>query len=267
MLDLKTATPAEIDTEWAKVTDPIHAKIENGLRSMEQQTHLINRCRNADPVRVAAEGRYETARGSVVAARTELTFAEAPYHAEFQKRGGWSRAFKVVNSNGHIHSSTNCQTCFPTTQFAWITELSGFSTDGIADLAGEAACTICYPNAPVAKKCQIFTSDEKEAQEAKKLRGDIRAASAAKKAEKAITDVDGSVLRNANGSAVHTLHAAKSELTYSIEWTIRLPERTDLIEKYQPTVKRLALAIANKTGESVELILAEHTKKAQKKCR
>lgn len=263
-IDLKTATPAEIDTEWARVTAPIYAKIERGLRSMEQETHLINRCRNADPVRVAAEGRYETARGSVVAARTELKFVEAPFNFEWQARIGWSRAYKVVNANGHIHSSTNCQTCFPTTQFAWITELSGYSTDEIADLAGEAACTICYPNAPVAKKCQIFTQDEKDALAAKIVRNMKRAASADKKAAKAITDVDGSVLRDSYSYRIETLHSAKRELTRSLRTVLEHPDRPDLIERYTALADKLAKAIAHKTGESFEAIMESHMKKAHK---
>ena len=31
----------------------------------------------------------------------------------------------VDNSNGHIHSSTGCSTCYQTTVFRWVTSLSG----------------------------------------------------------------------------------------------------------------------------------------------
>ena len=29
----------------------------------------------------------------------------------------WTRAFLVINSNGHVHSSMDCNTCFPTTRY------------------------------------------------------------------------------------------------------------------------------------------------------
>lgn len=61
---------------------------------------------------------------------------------------GWSRFFLVTNTNGHIHSSMNCSTCFPSTQFAWLPTLSGLTeADAVAD-QGEILCSVCFPSAP-----------------------------------------------------------------------------------------------------------------------
>lgn len=62
---------------------------------------------------------------------------------------GWSRFFLVTSSAGHVHSSTHCSTCRPTTAFGWLPELSGKSeATAVAEL-GPTLCSVCYPSAPV----------------------------------------------------------------------------------------------------------------------
>lgn len=86
----------------------------------------------------------------------------------FRIRGGWNRAFLVANSNGHVHSSTGCSTCRPTTQYAWLTDYSGAEEDAIVRNAGHRACTTCYPSAPVGDAqslpTKMHTSEELAAQ-------------------------------------------------------------------------------------------------------
>lgn len=67
----------------------------------------------------------------------------------FRIRGGWSRAFLVANNTGHVHSSMDCSTCRPTTQYAWLTDYSGADEDLIVTDAGHRACTMCFPSASV----------------------------------------------------------------------------------------------------------------------
>ena len=63
--------------------------------------------------------------------------------------GGWQRFFLVTNTNGHIHATRACQTCFTTTQFAWLPGLSGLTeADAVAE-HGPRLCTVCFPTAPV----------------------------------------------------------------------------------------------------------------------
>lgn len=83
----------------------------------------------------------------------------------FRIRGGWNRAFLVTNANGHVHSSTSCSTCRPTTQYAWMTDYSGAEEDAIVADAGYRACTECYPSAPVGDArslpTKMLTNEEK----------------------------------------------------------------------------------------------------------
>lgn len=119
----------------------------------------------------------------------------------YDARGRWPRAFLVTNASGHVHSSMGCSTCFAPgydnsgnlrrgTEFHWLTEYSGASEDDIIDAAGERACSVCYPDAPVEsrnKPTRMFSDDEKLKAAEKIERGKAKAAKAAKALEKAIT--------------------------------------------------------------------------------
>jgi hypothetical protein len=133
----------------------------------------------------------------------------------------WSRFFLVNNSNGHIHSSMSCGTCFPTTQYRWVTSLSGQTeAEAVAEL-GEILCSVCYPSAPSA-----WTDGESRATiEARAEREAKKAAAAAKKVEKALIpeNVEGGYQTNPAGSRsyrdrIKTTAAAKSWLTNYFDW-------------------------------------------------
>lgn len=62
---------------------------------------------------------------------------------------GWSRFFLVTNVGGHIHRDMSCSTCFPTTQYAWLYELSGLTEAEAVAEYGEILCSVCFPSAPV----------------------------------------------------------------------------------------------------------------------
>lgn len=102
----------------------------------------------------------ETAREGVERAREQVNGLEEA----FRIRGGWNRVFLVSNANGHVHSSTDCSTCRPTTQYAWLTDYSGADEDSIVRDAGHRACTTCYPSAPAGDAqslpTKMYTPDE-----------------------------------------------------------------------------------------------------------
>jgi hypothetical protein len=81
------------------------------------------------------------------AARAE---AGAWLNAANAKFTGWSRFFIVNNNGGHIHSTMGCTTCFPTTSFGWLPNLSGMAeADAVAEWGG-ILCSVCFPSAPSA---------------------------------------------------------------------------------------------------------------------
>lgn len=102
----------------------------------------------------------------------------------------WNRAFLVKASNGHVHKSQDCSTCFDTTEFAWLPELSGADEDEIVEAAGETACTICYPSAPAEvlnRPTTILTADRLAKEAARAAREAAKAEREAKRRAKAPT--------------------------------------------------------------------------------
>lgn len=90
----------------------------------------------------------------------------------------WTRAYLVVSSDGHVHSTRDCSTCFPQTRYAWLVQYSNDDEKTIVEDAGEDACTVCYPSAPAEvlnRPSRIVTADKlakakaKEEREAKKI--------------------------------------------------------------------------------------------------
>lgn len=82
-------------------------------------------------------------------AEEDAKLAYRAYTEAEETYGGWPRFFLVTSSNGHVHSSLWCSTTYPTTQWAWLPELSGLSeAEAVAD-QGSILCSICFPSAPV----------------------------------------------------------------------------------------------------------------------
>jgi hypothetical protein len=78
-------------------------------------------------------------------------------------RSPWTRAFLVINSNGHVHSSMSCSTCFDTTRYTWLVQYSNDDEATIVADAGKDACTVCYPSAPadvLNRPSRIVTADK-----------------------------------------------------------------------------------------------------------
>jgi hypothetical protein len=69
----------------------------------------------------------------------------APLRAEYARRP-WLRYFLVPG--GHVHRGMSCSTCYPTTHYGWLPELSGCDEAAMVEVYGTAACTICFPDAP-----------------------------------------------------------------------------------------------------------------------
>lgn len=95
----------------------------------------------------------------------------------------WTRAFLVINSNGHVHSSMTCNTCFDSTRYTWLVQYSNDDEATIVSDAGETACTICYPSAPadvLNRPSVIVTADKIAKAKAKAERDAKREAKIAK---------------------------------------------------------------------------------------
>jgi hypothetical protein len=142
-MDLAQQTPAEIDTVLGQLWDR-----EQTLRFRLRSTRdYLKREQVRSPGgRLAAD--YEGQVAKLEADVADVRAQAEPLEAEFSRRGGWLRYFLVPGDSGHVHRGTYCQTCFPTTQFAWLPELSDCDEDAMIVEFGEKACTVCFPGAP-----------------------------------------------------------------------------------------------------------------------
>lgn len=175
--DLTVLSPVEIDTLLADAWQRVY-RLDAQVAAKERYADDYDKYNGyADK---AAALREEATVLQVEASKIHANEI-APLNREFTRRGGWHRAFLVVNNGtGHVHSSMACSTCRLTTQFHWMVEYSAKSEEEIVEAAGERACTVCYPSAPVdAKGTKMFSPDEVAKQIAREERNAARVAKVA----------------------------------------------------------------------------------------
>ena len=129
----------------------------------------------------------------------------------------WTRAFLVVNNNGHVHSSLDCSTCFPTTRYQWLIQYSNDDENTIVEDAGQDACTICYPSAPAEtlnRPSRIVTADKIAKAQAKAEREAKKAEKIAKEKANAPT-ASGQPLTYKEGKWTREIKTERSAIT---EW-------------------------------------------------
>jgi hypothetical protein len=219
---------------------------------------------------------------AVMEGEHDAIMAEAdPFEAKYESAGRWTRAFLVQNGNGHVHKSMSCQTCFPSTRFAWLPQYSGQSEELIVDDAGESACTVCYPSAPVDVLKQKSRIQTPEARIAAAEKAAAKAEREAKKKAVGIWNADGTELK-VKSSWSNYAETIKTERTAQIWATDALLElenwkarRNDpkwsqdnldeKITRIEENSEKVIAALAAKRGVSADVVRAELEAKAAKK--
>jgi len=145
-----------------------------------------------------AEKRVVSLSTKLAVVRAEL----APLDA-IAKAGKWTRF--VLVPGGHVHRP-NCHTLYFTTARYIMPRYSGADEAEVVGIAGEAACTFCFPSAPVDRPTTIpELVEEREAREAEK---------AARIEKKVAAQAEKIVL----GKTVYkTLRAAENAVGWEIE--------------------------------------------------
>ncbi|GAB1512511.1 hypothetical protein [Actinophytocola sp. KF-1] len=258
--DPTTATPRDIDEELARL-EIEHAKAQKALARL---TVSFNRLLSDGMTEYANElqPRIEQVRRTV----TQCEAAARPLKAEFERRGGWTRAWLVLNTGGHVHRTTACRTCFPSTQFAWLTQLSGQDETEIVELAGKAACTECYPSAPVdvRKRPSRIKTPEQLAREQEK------AERAKAKAAKAITAPDGTPLHTTGYGQIDTEFTARQSYADAVAYARYLTRASvthhrDTIAAYREDAQLILAALAAKHGRTEDDLRDELAPKVERR--
>lgn len=269
--DISSATPAEIDTEFARLQGELH--------DAERAEVAFNR---------VVENQYST-KAEVEEAQRRLAVtlqsqrrigAEiVSLNAEYARRGGWTRYYMVDNTGGHLHTTTACRNTYRTTPWYWMTGMSGLTSAEAVALGGGLSCLTCFPGLREIieenRPCRIETLNQRKSREQREADAKAKAEKAAKAAVKAITMPDGSPLytvrRNIKGALIKgdlikTEIAASrraSEAAFDLVWYGRSHPMAD---EWKATLDRMVVALAHKRGiTNAHDVLVETMKKAEAK--
>lgn len=250
--DPSTATPSEIDEELARL-DTEHAKARDALHRLTTRIASLVKDGMAEYA-IELRPRIEQARQTIA----ECEATARPLDAEFDRRGGWTRAWLVLNTGGHVHRTTACRTCFPSTRFAWLTQLSGHDETEIVEQAGKAACTECYPSAPVDlrnRPSRIKTPEQLAREKEKAERAKAKAA-------KAITAPDGTPLHTKGYGQIDAEVTARRSYADALAYSRHLARRNlayhrDTIAEYQQDARLILASLAAKHGRTEDDLRAE----------
>lgn len=260
---LLAQTPPEIDNtladiygEYYKKADEI-AQNDEYIKKTQQRLDPNYRFFRERDVKGAEDNlvRLEEKKLALEIEAQKILDEAKPLEKEFDRRGGWTRAFLVDNTNGHVHKNRHCSTTYPTTRFTWLPDYSGKPEKKIVEDAGEKACTVCYPSAPV----DVLNRPSKmEAPEKKALRIEREKAKAIKEA-KNIYNPDGSALK-LTGPYGDTIKSTRTAEISAVDALVTLKEfetrkhsvNPDSFTRYQNDYNILLTALANKHGRTPE---------------
>jgi hypothetical protein len=209
----------KIDTELSE----LHNKRFNLLFDLESAIDTKKFYEKHYPTRVdeitKQEGKIESARKKIFEVGCQILDLNAIYDQD-----PWTRAFLVLASNGHVHSSMDCNTCFPTTRYNWLVQYSNDEEKTIVEDAGQDACTICYPSAPAEvlnRPSRIVTADKVAKAQAKAERDAKKAARIAKEKANAPT-ASGEFLTYKEGKWTRVIKTERSAVTewFNLQWSI-----------------------------------------------
>ena len=209
------------------VTKEFAVKIDTELSSWyDKRWSLISNLERAEDTKKFYEKHYPTRVDEIEKAIEKIAGIKSEISAvnveiaklnKIYNQDPWTRAFLVLASNGHVHSSTGCNTCFPTTRYNWLVQYSNDDENTIVEDAGQDACTICYPSAPAEvlnRPSRIVTADKIAKAQAKAERDAKREAKLAKEKANAPTASGESILYK-EGKWTRVI---KTERTAIIEW-------------------------------------------------
>jgi hypothetical protein len=267
-VNITTANPAEIDTEIARlegeqaqVMDRLHRVRRLAERSETDAYHA-----HLHPV-----DKLETEASELNARMRDLLDALVPLTEEYTRRGGWSRYYLVTNSNGHLHTTTACRNTYATTEFYWVTELSGATADEAVARGGARSCLDCFPQhrelIESGRPCKIETPERRKARVEREAQ---EAAKAEKLAKTGITNPDGSPLKIRDYGDHHVLktEVAASRCAVQSAFCLRQYGMDDPdAPAWKDNVDVILPALAHKRGTTVEAERAALDKKVEAKSR
>ncbi|MDQ0376531.1 hypothetical protein [Amycolatopsis thermophila] len=267
MTSLATKTPAEIDTEIARVTAAIyahHAKAEQTQREKARAIEHMNAgAQFVTPDTLArqreniAELQHRIDRAYDDAAQLSARDLR-PLLDEFDRRGGWTRYYLVDNTNGHLHTTQRCRNTYASTQWYWVTELSGATAAEAVDAAGSLSCLTCFPDQRAiiesGRPSRIQSPNQRKTREEREAAAAAKAAKAAAAAAKAISNPDGTplVIPDYVGTRTLKTETAAHRAALQAAGDLLLYPNSSYADAMRETIRLCAAALAHKRGTTPE---------------
>lgn len=129
------------DNKLFPIQDEIHM-LEDGIQNARNRLDSVQ----SHKMSTSQVAFYEEQIAKAQAKVDELNPLAEPLRAIYRAHY-WNR-FILVPA-GHLHRGTGCSTLRWTTQRYLLPDFSGADESEVVDLAGERACTVCFPAAPV----------------------------------------------------------------------------------------------------------------------
>lgn len=244
------------------VTKEFAVKIDTELSSWyDKRWDLSNKLESAHETKKFYDRHYPYQVEEIAKIQTEIDSIKSKISAvnvEIKKLNAiydqdpWTRAFLVLASNGHVHSSMDCSTCFETTRYNWLIQYSNDDEKTIVEDAGQDACTICYPSAPadvLNRPSRIVTADKIAKAQAKAERDAKREAKLAKEKADAPT-ASGEFLYFKDGKYTQVI---KTERTAVSEWfNLQYGINREVVTHYFNGEAHSAESIENQKREIIE---------------
>jgi hypothetical protein len=216
------------------VTKEFAVKIDTELSSWyDKRWDLVSKLESAEDTKEFYEKHYSTRVDEIEKAIEKIAVIKSEIYAvnveisklnKIYEQDPWTRAFLVINSNGHVHSSMDCSTCFATTRYNWLIQYSNDDEKTIVEDAGQDACTVCYPSAPadvLNRASRIVTADKIAKAQAKAERDAKKAERIAKEKANAPT-ASGEFLTYKEGKYTRVIKTERSAVTewFNLQWSI-----------------------------------------------
>lgn len=165
-VDLTTQTPAEIDQAWQEALLPaerLRLRYEATRTSIKRYEERYPAGTDSTPKPAAWEVRayeedLESEHQQLVDYQNEFAIADGPFTAEWDRRGGWTRYYLVQGGKLHDYYCQTLNRGRQPTLLGLFTEASGLNRDEVVDKYQVAACTHCFPDAPV----EVFKTPEQQ---------------------------------------------------------------------------------------------------------
>lgn len=256
----------------ASALNSVHHAINDSYRTrydsrsgwMLSEAEATTKCADLAATDTTYVGRQAAeALARLAAAEAELATARAARDAadKWATHGKWLR-YAVV-PGGHIHNEMGCFTLRWDTDVRWAYPVSGDSVAEAIETYGEALCSHCYPDAPVAQTLGKVEVDAEGHPISKAEAQAIRDAKDAEKAAKLAAKNAAAVVCPATGRVLYkTERAATNAIATALGYYFSYGNDKDLA-----SVEADIVAVAAKRGVDAEALRAELIGKAEAKFR